>query len=121
MNSYSRTPITIGCMIIFSLITGLISFDLVNGQTNIENERPSNIPIDDQARYLRGLETRDSGQWNFATSEAIFTDVTYQLSISDPDVHIVEQDIPEWRNTGEAADYSVLVDVYEFTEEEIIP
>ncbi|MDJ0536185.1 MAG: hypothetical protein QNJ70_27460 [Xenococcaceae cyanobacterium MO_207.B15] len=112
-----KTTITLGLMVVLSLIGGFIAVDLVKAQTNRVNYQSSDIPIDDQARYLRGLETRDSSQWNFTTTENRLADSTYQLSISKPDIRIIEQDIPEWRNTGEDADYSVLVDIYDFREE----
>lgn len=114
-----KTKVTLSASLILALsaFSGLIAVDLVEAQTNRTNHQLSDIPIDDQARYLRGLKTRNSVQWDFNTTQNRSANSNYQLSISEPDIRIVEQDIQEWRNTGEDADYSVLVDVYEFTDE----
>lgn len=118
MNSLKTTAtFNVSLIIALSFFPSLISVDVVNAQTNRLKDRLSDIPIDDQARYLRGLKTRNSLEWNFNATNNRTTDSSYKLSISDPNIRIVEQDIQEWRNTGDDADYSVLVDVYEFTEE----
>ena len=67
---------------------------------------------------IRGLERKNSADWNFAIEEENRRQADYQLRIYEPDVRLVEQKESEWRNTGEQPNYSVLVDVYDFTEEE---
>jgi hypothetical protein len=103
----------------FSLLT-----DTLNAQTKLLAEsltqntfrETEQLPLDDQARYLQGLETPSASQWNFTSNDRAITDI-YQLSNSQPEITITEQKAPEWGNTGDDANYSVLVDVYQFTEE----
>lgn len=97
----------------FSLLT-----ETLKAQNTISTQKPLEIPIDDQARYLRGLETRSASQWSFPSpnEQAALAD-TYQLSLSESEVKITEQKIPEWRNTGDDPNYSVLLDVERFIEE----
>ena len=113
----AQVSLSAGLILALSCIYGLISVDMVKAQTNRSNNPSPNISIDDGARYLRGLKIEDSFEWDFTTGENREVSNNYYLSISDPDIRIVEQNIPEWRNTGEDANYSVLVDVFEFTED----
>lgn len=106
--------------IIISLIATL---SLVGLNTPIQknlvlaNSEPT-APIDDGARYLRGLEPNNSDSWNFGIEEDSQQQTNYQLRIYEPDVRLVEQKEQEWGNTGESPNRSVLVDIYDFTEEE---
>ncbi len=125
MNS-SKTTITlsIGLLLIVAAISHnqtLMSVEIVQAQTNRFNYPVSDVPIEDQARYLRGLKSRDSFEWENPTSNNLVLNNSYQLNISESDIRLVEQDIPEWRNTGEDPNYSVLVDVYKFREGDVIP
>ncbi|MDJ0687258.1 MAG: hypothetical protein QNJ41_01995 [Xenococcaceae cyanobacterium MO_188.B32] len=113
MNNQSK--IIVGFMIAFSVL-GLSTF--AKESPTLANNEPT-APIDDGARHLRGLETKNSADWNFAIEEENQQQTDYQLRIYEPEVRIVEQKEPEWRNTGEQPNYSVLVDVYDFTEEEV--
>ena len=113
MNNQSK--ITVGLMIAFSVM-GLSVF--AQKSPSLANNEPT-APIDDGARHLRGLETKNSADWNFALEEDDRQQTDYQLRIYEPEVRIVEQRESEWRNTGEQPNYSVLVDVYDFTEEEV--
>ena len=74
-------------------------------------------PIDDGARHLRGLDSKQSADWNFV-SEENQAQADYQLRIYESDVRLIEQQNREWGNTGEQTTYSVLVDVYDFSEAE---
>lgn len=125
MNSPKTTiTLSMGLLLIVAAISQnptLMSMEVVQAQTNRSNYPASDVPIDDQARYLRGLKSRDSFEWDFATSNNLVLNNSYQLNISEPDIRLVEQDIPEWRNTGEDPNYSVLVDVYKFREGDIVP
>ena len=87
--------------------------------TTFANEEPT-TPIDDGARYLRGLERPSSSAWDFAVGGANPTQKQedYQLSLDRANVKIIEQDRQQWRNTGEDEDYSVLVDFDNLLEEE---
>lgn len=125
MNSSKTTIIlSMGLLLIVAAISQnptLMSMEMVQAQTNRSNYPASDVPIDDQARYLRGLKSRDSFEWDNPTSNNLVLNNSYQLNISEPDIRLVEQDIPEWRNTGEDSNYSVLVDVYKFREGDVIP
>lgn len=96
----------------FSLIT-----ETINAQTRIDTKDPIEIPLDDQARYLRGLETRSANQWLFPTDNQAAMADTYQISQGNPEITIKEQKIPEWRNTGDDPNYSVLLDIEQFLEQ----
>jgi hypothetical protein len=99
----------------FSLLT-----ETLNAQTKISPQNSLNnreIPLNDQARYLRGLETPSASQWSFTTNNQAEVSDAYQLSLSKPEIEIREQKVPEWRNTGDDPNYSVLVDVNRFIEE----
>ncbi len=125
MNSSKTTIIlSMGLLLIVAAISQnptLMSMEMVQAQTNRSNYPASDVPINDQARYLRGLKSRDSFEWENPTSNNLVLNNSYQLNISEPDIRLVEQDIPEWRNTGEDPNYSVLVDVYKFREGDVIP
>jgi hypothetical protein len=95
----------------FSLLT-----ETLNAQTKISPQNTLEIPLNDQARYLRGLETPSASQWSFTTNDRSRVSDAYQLSLSKPEVEIKEQKIPEWRNTGDDPNYSVLVDFDRFME-----
>ena len=107
--------------IIYLIAISTLGFNLLteelNAQTKIPTQDNVSIPIDDQARYLRGLENRTANQWGFTPENKEQTLERYSLSTSEPEVKITEQIVPEWRNTGDDPNYSVLVDVYEFSEE----
>jgi len=108
-----------GSLIISSLLELNLLIKSTQAQTDLlVNNQINEIPIDDQARYLRGLENRSSSDWNFSVGGGELIDNNYQLSISQPDVRILEQNQPEWRNTGKDATYSILVDVYNFSLQE---
>lgn len=106
--------------IIISLITAV---SLVGLNTSIQknlvlaNSEPT-APIDDGARYLRGLEPNSSDSWDFRLEEDSQKQTNYQLRIYEPDVRLVEPKEQKWGNTGEQPNRSVLVDIYDFTEEE---
>ncbi|AFZ37314.1 hypothetical protein Sta7437_3827 [Stanieria cyanosphaera PCC 7437] len=111
----------INAIAIIFLISSLLELNLsaktTQAQTDtVVDHQGHEIPIDDQARYLKGLENRNSSDWNFAIGGGELTDDSYQLSLSQPNVRILEQNQPEWRNTGKDATYSILVDVYNFSE-----
>lgn len=106
--------------IIYLIAVSTLGFNLLteelNAQTKISTQDNLSIPIDDQARYLRDLESRTAAQWSFTPENKEQTLEHYSLSISEPEIKITEQIVPEWRNTGDDPNYSVLVDVYDFTE-----
>lgn len=95
----------------------LTETEMLNAQTRISTQDPLEIPIDDQARYLRGLETRSANQWSFSVDNKAAMADTYQFSLREPEIKITEQKIPEWRNTGDDPNYSVLVDIEQIIEE----
>lgn len=92
-------------IISLSLFTGRVEASENNA---IANE--SNIPLDDQVRFLGELESRNSSEWNFTTKKAKLTEYSYQLEIPQSDVRLVERNQSIWHNT--ATEYSILVDVY---------
>lgn len=110
MNSQSR--------VITNLITALsiLGLNTITQTTSALADNRPTAPIDDGARYLRGLESKQSADWNFASEENRFQ-VDYQLRLYEPDVRLVEQQEQEWSNRGEQSNFSVLVDVYDFSEE----
>ncbi len=93
-------------------------------QTNSTTEN-SVHSIRNQAHLLQGIEVEGS-ELNLAVNQddvnAIAEDLEedYQLSMSENDVSIIEQDRqtwaprPFWGNKGDGIDYSILVDVYDF-------
>lgn len=85
-------------------------------QNTVQVQNSVEIPLNDQARYLRGLENRSANQWTFTSNNQATIADFYQLTNSEPEIEITEQKAPEWRNTGDDANYSVLVNVYQFTE-----
>lgn len=100
----------------YSLITlSIISISLfterVVAQEHNAIANQSNIPLDDQVRFLGGLESRNSSEWNFTTKKANLTQYSYKLEIPQSDVRLVERNQSVWRNTG--SEYSILVDVYQ--------
>ncbi len=110
MNSQSR--------VITNLITALsiLGLTTITQTTSALADNQPTAPIDDGARYLRGLESKQSADWNFASEEnKIQTD--YQLRLYEPDVRLVEQQEQEWDNRGDQPNFSVLVDVYDFNDE----
>ena len=112
-------------MSIYLVAVSILGFNLLteelNAQTQTSNQNnrdiPQNTPIDDRARYLRGLEGRSASQWSFTGENPANVYEMKGLQLSDSDIKITEQKPPEWRNSGDDPNYSVLVDVYEFTEE----
>lgn len=109
--------------VIYSIAIAALGFSLLaeklNAQTTMKvtTQDSLDLAIDDQARYLQDLESRSASQWSFSTDNTAETLENYELSTSRSDVRLTEQKPPEWRNTGHAPNYSVLVDVYDFTEE----
>ena len=99
MNSSKTTIIlSMGLLLIVAAISQnptLMSMEMVQAQTNRSNYPASDVPIDDQARYLRGLKSRDSFEWDNPTSNNLVLNNSYQLNISEPDIRLVEQDIPD--------------------------
>ena len=112
MNNQSKT--IVGFIIAFCIL-GIGT--LAQKPPALAGQEPT-APIDDGARHLRGLERKNSADWNFGLEAENQRQTDYQLRIYEPDVRLIEQKEPEWRNTGEQPNYSVLVDVYDFTEEE---
>ncbi len=76
------------------------------------------LPIDDQARHLQNLENRSAEQWNFSSSNPPNLE-SYNFRASSQDIRLVEQKPNEWDNTGDSRNSSVLVDVYDFTPEDL--
>lgn len=105
--------------VITSLITALsiLGLTIVTQTTSALADNQPTAPIDDGARHLTGLDSKQSADWNFA-SEENQTQGDYQLRIYESDVRLIEQQNREWGNTGEQPNYSVLVDVYDFSETE---
>ena len=95
-------------------ILGLTIFTQTNSA--LADDRPT-APIDDGARYLRGLDSKQSADWNFASEENRIQE-DYQLRLYEPDIRLVEQQEQEWGNIGESPNTSVLVDIYDFSETE---
>jgi len=100
----------------YYLITlSLINLSLCTGRVAAQNNsviaNESNIPLDDQVRFLGELESRNSSEWNFTTKKGKLTEYSYQLEIPQSDVRLVERNQSIWRNTG--TEYSILVDVYQ--------
>jgi hypothetical protein len=115
MNSSTKT--IIGCLVALSLLGLNLLVDKAYAQGNsATTDEPTTLDLSDQARFLKGLESRSSSEWNFATEPDNWKQESYQLSISNPDIRLIEQDKPNWRNTGDDADYSILVDVYHFSD-----
>ena len=89
---------------------------LIQQNQALARDEPT-VPLDDGARHLSGLESKDSTHWDFAIEEGNQQQTNYQMRVYEPDVRLVERKEQEWSNTGEQPNYSVLVDVYDFTEE----
>lgn len=110
---------------VYLVTVSILGFNLLTEELNAQTKTSTqnsrvisqNIPIDDQARYLRGLESRSASQWNFTGENPAALYQMNGLQLSDSDIKIIEQKPPEWRNSGDDPNYSVLVDVYEFTDE----
>ena len=108
-----KDKLTIACLIA-TITLGLSLFaSRVQAQNNDAIADESNIPLDGQARFLRGLESRSSEFWDFSIGEGSLTDDSYQLQMSTTDVRLVEQNPSPWRNTGTGTDYTILVDIYQ--------
>ena len=106
-------------MIIYALAITTISFGFltISSQAQVPSidRNTSQVPLNDGARYLRNLENPSASQWSFATeNQQKVRD--YELAVSEPEIKITEQKPPEWSNTGDDPNYSILVDVYDFTE-----
>lgn len=104
--------------IVKGLITALsmVGLAILTPTNSAKADNQPTVPLDDGARYLRGLESKQPADWNFASENQ--TEADYQLLFDETDIRFVEQQKPEWSNTGERANYSVLVDIYDFSEEE---
>lgn len=111
MNSHKK--LTVSCLIALGIVGLNLTVDRVVAQSNGEIVEESNIPLDDQVRFIGELESRNSADWNFAVGEGEFTEDTYHLTMTQSDVRLVEQDRPQWRNMGMGTDYTILVDVYQ--------
>ena len=118
MNNQSK--IRAGFILTFSIVGLSILTNKIQAQTGINTNNQPTIPIDDGARYLRGLEAKNSSAWDFAVGgdNQIQKQEDYQLSVYESELRIIEQDQPQWRNSGEGANYSILVDIDNFLEEE---
>ncbi|MGV2827832.1 hypothetical protein [Myxosarcina sp. GI1(2024)] len=77
----------------------------------------TNLPLNDQVRFIGELESRSYDDWNFSSDENIFSEETYQLQMSQPDIRLIEQDLSTWGNDGSGRDYAILVEVYDSNEE----
>ena len=96
---------------------GILGFNsLIQQNQALAREEPT-VPLDDGARHLSGLESKDSTHWDFAIEEGNQQQTNYQMRFYEADVRIVERKGQEWSNTGEQPNYSVLIDVFDFTEE----
>ena len=96
----------------FSLLT-----EEINAQAQITPKNSLDVPIEDGAIYLRDLETRSASQWSFTRSNRQETSQDYEIHLFDPEIALREHNIPEWGNTGDSHNSSVLVDIYTFTED----
>ena len=106
--------------IIYLIAISTLGFNLLTEELNAQNTSTQDsfdLAIDDQARYLRNLESRSISQWSFATRDKTEDLENYTIDSSQSDIKITEQKVSEWGNTGEPANYSLVVDVYEFDAE----
>ena len=76
------------------------------------------FPIDDQARHLQNLENRSADQWEFSDSNPRNLE-SYSFTESSQEFRIVGGKPHEWGNTGDSPNSSVLIDVYDFTPDEL--
>ncbi|MBE9168717.1 hypothetical protein IQ238_14785 [Pleurocapsales cyanobacterium LEGE 06147] len=93
-------------------------------QTNTTTQNSARS-IANRAHLLQGIEVETS-ELGFALGEDDFSAIDenieedYQLSMSESDVHIIEQDLGMWENSsywenkGDVEDYAILVDIYDF-------
>ena len=89
---------------------------LIQQNQTLARDEPT-VPIDDGARHLSGLEFKDFTHWDFAIQEGNQQQTDYQMRVYEPGGRIGGRQDYEWSNTGEQPNYSVLIDVYDFTEE----
>ena len=111
MNSHKK--LTVSCLIALGIVGFNLAVDRVAAQNSNAVVEESNIPLDDQVRFIGELQSRSSADWIFAVGEGELTEDTYHLTMSQPEIRLVEQDPPQWRNMGMGTDYTILVDVYE--------
>ena len=111
MNNHSKTIISL-----IAVLSLVVLNNLVTMNRTLANSEPT-VPINDGARHLRGLETDNSHDWDFVSQENNPKTSNYQLRIYKPEVRLVERKEPEWSNTGEQPNYSVLLEVYDFSED----
>lgn len=102
----------------FIIALSILGLSLLSQKTPGLASNEHTAPIDDGARHLRGLESKNSADWDFALEEKNQKQTDYQLSIYEQNFRIVEQKQPEWRNTGEQSNYSVLVDLNDLIQEQ---
>ena len=107
--------------IIYLLTINSLGYSLLveelNAQTKKAERNEPNISVDNGAMYLENLKNPSTSGWNFSTNNQTENARDYQLSIAESEVILTEQKPPEWRNTGDDPNYSVLVDIYDFSEE----
>ena len=101
------------CTLGFNLLTE----ELKAQSSNTQAQDNFDLEIDDQARYLAALENRSASQWSFATKDRTENLENYQLTSPQSEIRFTQYQASEWNNTGDAGNYSVLLDVYEFTAE----
>ena len=104
------------CLVILSVISLNIFATKISAQESIDNLDRPNVPLDDQVRFIGELESRNSTseRWNFAMEQSYLNESPDRLTISEPriPVRLIEQDKPEWDNTGQAPKYSILFYLY---------
>ncbi len=112
----SHTKLTSSCLIGLVIIGLSLGTNQVVAQNNNTTVEESNIPLDDQVRFIGELESRSSDDWNFAMGEGVLLEETYHQTRFKPEVRLVEQvppPPPQWTNMGRGTDYTILVDIYQ--------
>lgn len=102
-------------LIVKSLLLALGMGIVLSDREATANE--TNLPLNDQVRFIGELESRSYDDWNFSSDESTFSEDTYQLQMSQPDIRLIEQDLSTWGNDGNGRDYAILVEVYDSNEE----
>ena len=105
---------TISCLIGL----GILGFLAFTGSIQTQANETPTTPLDDGARHLRGLDPKTAADWNFVIDKGNQLPEDYRLRTYKSDIRIVEQEIPEWRNTGDDPNYSVLIDIDNLLEED---
>jgi len=100
--------------LIGSLASAGFSGKLLLAQTESE------IPIDDQARYLQNLNSPSAEDWKLTPLKIQELNANeYQLGFENVEYHVVEQHSHEWRNTTYNHNSAVTFNVHQFVEEEV--